>query len=53
MKLLNEYDVTDTELLIYAMTLINKTLNRVPDLDMYYDQVDEIEKQGIQEIVQR
>jgi len=53
MKLLKDFDSADTELLIYATTLINKTLNGVPDQDTYYDQTDALEEQGIEGIIQR
>lgn len=53
MRLLHEYDATDTELLIYAMTLINKTLNGVPDQDTYYDQVDLLEEQDIESVIRK
>lgn len=53
MKLLTEPDMIDTELLVYAMTLINKTLNGIPDQDTYYDQVDAIEEQGIEQVIQK
>lgn len=53
MKLLTEPDMVDTELLVYAMTLINKTLNGIPDQDTYYDQVDAIEEQGIERVIQK
>lgn len=53
MKLLTEPDMVDTELLVYAMTLINKTLNGIPDQDTYYDQVDSIEEQGIEQVIQK
>ncbi|XP_063244815.1 FH1/FH2 domain-containing protein 3 isoform X2 [Bacillus rossius redtenbacheri] len=53
MRLLKDYDAADTELLIYAMTLVNKTLNGVPDQDTYYDQVDALEEQGVEGTIQR
>lgn len=53
MKLLKDFDAADTELLIYATTLVNKILNGVPDQDTYYDQVDALEEQGFESIVQR
>lgn len=53
MKLLKDFDSADTELLIYAMTLINKCLNGIPDQDSYYDQTDALEEQGIEGIIQR
>lgn len=53
MKLLKDFDSADTELLIYAMTLVNKCLNGTPDQDTYYDQTDALEEQGIEGIIQR
>lgn len=53
MRLLGGYDTSDTELLVYACTLMNKTLNGLSDLDTYYDQVDAIEEQGMKDIVQQ
>ncbi|XP_023212504.1 FH1/FH2 domain-containing protein 3-like isoform X2 [Centruroides sculpturatus] len=52
MNLLNEKDSSDIELLIYAMTLINKTLNAIPDQDTYYDVVDALEEQGMKWIIE-
>ncbi|XP_018566467.1 FH1/FH2 domain-containing protein 3 isoform X3 [Anoplophora glabripennis] len=53
MKLLKDFDSADTELLIYATTLINKLLNGIPDQDTYYDQTDALEEQGFEAIIQR
>ncbi|KAG1675016.1 FH1/FH2 domain-containing protein 3 [Nymphon striatum] len=53
MLLLNERDAVDMELLIFAVTLINKTLNGIPDQDTYYDMVDSLEEQGMEKIIQR
>ena len=53
MKLLRDFDAADTELLIYATTLINKCLGGIPDQDTYYDQTDALEEQGIENIIQR
>ena len=53
MRLLSDYDTPDTELLVYASSLLNKTLNGVPDQDTYYDQVDALEEQGIEAVIQR
>ncbi|XP_046671595.1 uncharacterized protein LOC124361680 isoform X4 [Homalodisca vitripennis] len=53
MRLMKEYDAADTELLIYATSLINKTLNGLPDQDTYYDQVDALEEQGFENIIRR
>ncbi|XP_053183415.1 FH1/FH2 domain-containing protein 3 [Scomber japonicus] len=53
MEILDEKDGVDTELLVYAMTLINKTLAGLPDQDSYYDMVDCLEEQGIEAMAQR
>nr|XP_046910731.1 FH1/FH2 domain-containing protein 3-like isoform X5 [Dermatophagoides farinae] len=52
MSILNEKDSADIELLIFSMTLINKTLNGLPDQDTYYDVCDALEEQGIERIIQ-
>ncbi|UYV67292.1 FHOD1 [Cordylochernes scorpioides] len=51
MTLLNERDGTDTELLVYAVTLLNKTLSGIPDQDTYYDVVDSLEEQGMAQVI--
>uniref|UniRef100_A0A671U1B3 Formin homology 2 domain containing 3 n=1 Tax=Sparus aurata TaxID=8175 RepID=A0A671U1B3_SPAAU len=48
MEILHEKDGVDTELLVYAMTLINKTLAALPDQDSFYDTVDGLEEQGME-----
>ncbi|XP_059205590.1 FH1/FH2 domain-containing protein 3 [Centropristis striata] len=53
MEILQEKDGVDTELLVYAMTLINKTLAALPDQDSFYDMVDGLEEQGIETVSQR
>ncbi|XP_033837176.1 FH1/FH2 domain-containing protein 3 [Periophthalmus magnuspinnatus] len=53
MEILDEKDGVDTELLVYAMTLINKTLAGLPDQDSYYDVVDSLEEQGLEALAQR
>ncbi|CAG12024.1 unnamed protein product, partial [Tetraodon nigroviridis] len=53
MEILDEKDGVDTELLVYAMTLINKTLAGLSDQDSYYDMVDGLEEQGIEALGQR
>ncbi|XP_037392964.1 FH1/FH2 domain-containing protein 3 isoform X5 [Pygocentrus nattereri] len=53
MEILDEKDGVDTELLVYVMTLINKTLAGLPDQDSFYDVVDCLEEQGIEVIGQR
>ncbi|GIY05795.1 hypothetical protein CEXT_222582, partial [Caerostris extrusa] len=52
MNLLKEKDSADMELLVYAVTLINKTLNGIPDQDTYYDIVDHLEEQGMEGVIQ-
>ncbi|XP_051511213.1 FH1/FH2 domain-containing protein 1-like isoform X3 [Myxocyprinus asiaticus] len=44
---------SDTELLIYTMTLINKTLAALPDQDSFYDVTDCLEKLGLEGIIQK
>uniref|UniRef100_A0A3P9N1K5 Formin homology 2 domain containing 3 n=1 Tax=Poecilia reticulata TaxID=8081 RepID=A0A3P9N1K5_POERE len=53
MEILEEKDGVDTELLVFAMTLINKTLAALPDQDSYYDMVDCLEEQGIEATARR
>ncbi|XP_047216443.1 FH1/FH2 domain-containing protein 3 isoform X3 [Girardinichthys multiradiatus] len=53
MEILEEKDGVDTELLVFAMTLINKTLAALPDQDPYYDMVDCLEEQGIEATAHR
>ncbi|XP_053623836.1 uncharacterized protein Fhos isoform X1 [Plodia interpunctella] len=52
MKILQDVDASDTELLIYATTLINACLNKIPNRDTYYDQVDALQDQGMDDIIQ-
>lgn len=53
MSILRDRDVTDHELLVYTMTLLNKTLNGIPDQDTYYDVVDALEAQEMEDICRR
>ncbi|XP_034163309.2 FH1/FH2 domain-containing protein 3 isoform X2 [Pangasianodon hypophthalmus] len=53
MEILNEKDGVDTELLVYTMSLINKTLAGLPDQDSFYDVVDVLEEQGIELMTSR
>ncbi|XP_069324196.1 FH1/FH2 domain-containing protein 3 isoform X3 [Eulemur rufifrons] len=53
MEILEEKDGVDTELLVYAMTLVNKTLLGLPDQDTFYDVVDCLEELGIAAVSQR
>jgi FH1/FH2 domain-containing protein 3 len=50
---LKDYDNADTELLIYATSLINKTLSGISDQDSFYDETDYLEQQGMENIIQR
>ncbi|XP_059911229.1 FH1/FH2 domain-containing protein 3-like isoform X2 [Gadus macrocephalus] len=52
-EVLEEKDGVDTELLVYTMTLLNKTLAGLPDQDSYYDMVDSLEEQGMEGVAQR
>uniref|UniRef100_A0A672R264 Formin homology 2 domain containing 1 n=1 Tax=Sinocyclocheilus grahami TaxID=75366 RepID=A0A672R264_SINGR len=51
--ILSEKNGSDTELLIYTMTLINKTLAALPDQDSFYDVTDCLEQLGMENIVQK
>ncbi|XP_038216950.1 FH1/FH2 domain-containing protein 3 isoform X2 [Zerene cesonia] len=50
-KILQDFDASDTELLICATSLINICLINIPDKNMYYDQVDTLQDQGIDDII--
>ncbi|CAG9137770.1 unnamed protein product [Plutella xylostella] len=52
MRILQDFDASDTELLIYATSLINKCLNNIPDRNVYYDHVDALQDQGMDDIIQ-
>lgn len=52
-RLLKDYENADTELLIYATTLINKTLSGLSDQDSFYDESDFLEQQGMESVIQR
>lgn len=52
-RLLKDYENADTELLIYATSLINKTLSGLSDQDSFYDESDFLEQQGMEGVVQR
>ncbi|TRY82052.1 hypothetical protein DNTS_006689 [Danionella cerebrum] len=53
MDILSAKNGSDTELLIYSMTLINKTLAALPDQDSFYDVTDCLEQLGMERIVQK
>ncbi|XP_060715059.1 FH1/FH2 domain-containing protein 1 isoform X9 [Tachysurus vachellii] len=50
---LEERNGSDTELLVFTMSLINKTLAALPDQDSFYDVTDCLEHQGIERIMQK
>ncbi|XP_051787637.1 FH1/FH2 domain-containing protein 1 isoform X2 [Erpetoichthys calabaricus] len=52
-EILEEKNGADSELLIFTMTLINKTLAVLPDQDSFYDVTDCLEKQDMEAIIQR
>ncbi|VDP68474.1 unnamed protein product [Echinostoma caproni] len=51
MAILNN-EASGAELPIYAMTLVNKTLNAIPDQDTFYDVTDSLEEMGMQKLIQ-
>ncbi|KAG8562593.1 hypothetical protein GDO81_015742 [Engystomops pustulosus] len=51
--ILEEKNGADSELLVFAMTLINKTLAALPDQDSFYDVTDCLEQQGMEKLIQR
>ncbi|NWI93515.1 FHOD1 protein, partial [Pitta sordida] len=52
MAILKQRHGADTELLVFTMTLINKTLAALPDQDTFYDVTDCLEQQGMEQVVQ-
>lgn len=50
---MKDFDNADTELLIYATSLINKTLCGLGDQDTFYDETDCLENQGMESIIQK
>ncbi|XP_069406205.1 FH1/FH2 domain-containing protein 1 isoform X1 [Ovis canadensis] len=52
-SILEEKNGADPELLVYTVTLINKTLGALPDQDSFYDVTDALEQQGMEALVQR
>lgn len=52
-SVLEEKNGADPELLVYTVTLINKTLAALPDQDSFYDVTDALEQQGMEALVQR
>ncbi|XP_055002253.1 FH1/FH2 domain-containing protein 1 [Sorex araneus] len=52
-SILQEKNGADPELLVYTVTLINKTLAALPDQDSFYDVTDALEQQGMEALVHR
>ncbi|XP_072374492.1 FH1/FH2 domain-containing protein 1 isoform X6 [Scyliorhinus torazame] len=52
-EILEEKNGTDSDLLVFTMTLINKTLGALPDQDSFYDVTDCLEQLGMEKIIQR
>ncbi|XP_067927955.1 FH1/FH2 domain-containing protein 3-like [Watersipora subatra] len=51
--ILNEKHGGDSELCLFAMTLVNKILNGIADQDTFYDITDYLEEQGMEAIIRR
>ncbi|CAK5067286.1 unnamed protein product [Meloidogyne enterolobii] len=47
MRILNDVQASDHETLVFGMTVINKTLHGVPDQDTYFDAIEALESQGM------
>ncbi|XP_046696098.1 FH1/FH2 domain-containing protein 1 isoform X3 [Silurus meridionalis] len=52
-SILEEKNGSDTELLVFTMSLINKTLAALPDQDSFYDLTDSLEQQGMEHIMEK
>uniref|UniRef100_A0A915NA49 GBD/FH3 domain-containing protein n=1 Tax=Meloidogyne javanica TaxID=6303 RepID=A0A915NA49_MELJA len=46
-RILNDVQASDHETLVFGMTVINKTLHGVPDQDTYFDAIESLESQGM------
>ncbi|XP_077376555.1 FH1/FH2 domain-containing protein 1 isoform X4 [Festucalex cinctus] len=53
MDILHERTASDDELLVFAITLVNKTLAALPDQDSFYDVADCLESLGMEDVVAR
>ncbi|XP_054626553.1 FH1/FH2 domain-containing protein 1 isoform X2 [Dunckerocampus dactyliophorus] len=53
MDVLHERNGADSELLVFAMTLINKTLAALPDQDSFYDVTDCLEQLAMEAVVHK
>ena len=47
------FSAIDTELAMYALTLVNKCLYGIPDQDTFYDQTDYMEELNMTSIIDR
>ncbi|KAM8875985.1 FH1/FH2 domain-containing protein 1 isoform 1-T1 [Synchiropus picturatus] len=52
-EILGEKNGSDSELLMFTMTLINKILAALPDQDSFYDVTDSLEQLGMEAIVHK
>lgn len=52
MRILNDVQASDEETLIFAITVINKTLHAIPDQDTFFDVIDTLENQGMNKALQ-
>ncbi|CAD5212214.1 unnamed protein product [Bursaphelenchus xylophilus] len=53
MKILCDKKASDVETLILGMTVVNKTLNGIPDQDTFFDVVDCLENLGLEEAMKQ
>uniref|UniRef100_A0A914I986 GBD/FH3 domain-containing protein n=1 Tax=Globodera rostochiensis TaxID=31243 RepID=A0A914I986_GLORO len=51
MRILNDVQASDEETLIFGVTVINKTLHGVPDQDTFFDVVDCLDSQGMENAI--
>lgn len=49
---MRDYEHADAELVIYAASLINKTLEGLNDQDSFYDESDLLEQQGMESVIE-
>ncbi|XP_076143091.1 FH1/FH2 domain-containing protein 1 [Alosa pseudoharengus] len=52
-EILEEKNGSDSELFVYTMSLINKTVSALPDQDSFYDVTDCLEQQGMEKIMHK
>lgn len=53
MDVLGDENPEDPEVKVFAMTLVNRVLNGIPEQDAYYDVVDSLEEQGMEKLVRK